>query len=308
MTGIEGLIGVACIREAELVVVATAGSSSLFALVEAIKKKKTIALANKEPMVMAGEIITQLARKHKVSINPIDSEHSAIFQCLVCRDRQELKKIYLTASGGPFYRRSAKSFKNIKAKDALNHPRWKMGRKITIDSATMMNKGLEIIEARWLFNVPVENIEVIIHPQAIIHSMVEFIDGSIIAQMGITDMRLPILYAMTYPKRIDSRLGRVDFNAIKTLSFIKPDLKKFPCLKIALQAAKSGGIKPAVLNAANEELVEMFLKEKIGFMQIAQSLKKIINNCKNIQQPTLKQIISADLWARKEAKKIAGNN
>lgn len=303
-TGSEGLITVAGFKQADISVIATSGSSGLFALLEAIKRKKTIALANKEPMVMAGEIITTLARKNNVRIIPIDSEHSAILQCLNAGRRKELKKIYLTASGGPFYKLNKASFKNIKRGDALNHPRWKMGKKITIDSATMMNKGLEVIEAKWLFQVPVEAIEVLIHPEAIIHSMVEFIDGTIIAQLGVTDMRLPIQYALTYPERVASRLDGVDFNRVKTLTFAKPDMRKFPCLEIARVASGDGGIKPAVLNAANEVLVDMFLREKIKFIQIPEYLSRVINKCKNIKKPTLDEIIAADYWARKETEQL----
>lgn len=303
LIGREGLKDIACLPATEILVVATSGSSSLIAVLEAIKRKKIIALANKEPMVMAGEIISRLVKQYQTKIIPIDSEHSAVFQCLQGRDKAELKKIYLTASGGPFYCCRG-SLKNISPAVALKHPRWNMGKKVTIDSATMMNKGLEIMEARWLFDLPVDKIEVLIHPEAIIHSMIELTDGAIIAQLGVTDMRLPIQYALTYPRRANSDRLALDFSRVKALTFARPDSKRFPCLKIAREAAMAGGVMPAVLNAANEVLVDKFLKRDIKFTQIAEYLEKILKNYKNIAHPDLEQILAADCWAREETQRL----
>ena len=253
LTGEDALS--ACLEEdaSDLVVNALVGAVGLMPTLKAIEKKKKIALANKETLVMAGEIVTSEAKKHGVSIIPVDSEHSAIFQCLAGEDSKTIERIVLTGSGGPFLTRAKKDFKSITVDEALSHPNWSMGKKITIDSATLMNKGLEVIEARWLFQVPLEKIEIIIHPQSIIHSMVVFIDGSVKAQLGVPDMKLPIQYALFYPERRPSSFERLDFTKIRELSFYKTDPDKFPSLKLAAEALQKGGTLPAVLNGANEE-------------------------------------------------------
>ncbi|MDP3143657.1 MAG: 1-deoxy-D-xylulose-5-phosphate reductoisomerase [Candidatus Omnitrophota bacterium] len=302
--GQEGISRVAALRDADIVVIATSGSSALKPLLTAIRAGKTIALANKEALVMAGALVMAEARKYGARIIPVDSEQSAIFQCLMDRDKKEIKKIYLTASGGPFVSVSRNRLAKVSVKEVLNHPRWKMGRKITVDSATMMNKGLEVIEAMWLFKVAAGDIEVLIHQQAIIHSMVEFIDGSIIAQMGITDMRLPIQYALTYPERKKSKLPSLDFVKLKQLTFAKPDFNKFPCLKLAYEAAYKGGSLPCVMNAANEEAVGAFLNKDLKFMDIHSIIKKVMHKHKPINKPNLEQILHLDGWARQEARSL----
>ncbi|MBU0503379.1 MAG: 1-deoxy-D-xylulose-5-phosphate reductoisomerase [Candidatus Omnitrophota bacterium] len=286
------------------VLLAISGSACLLPLLKAIDKGKEIALANKEALVMAGPMIMRKALEKKIRIIPIDSEQSAIWQCLDGRDKQELKNIYLTASGGPFRELNRIEFKGISVKDTLRHPRWQMGRKITVDSATLMNKGLEILEAMYLFNVPVEKIKVLVHPEAIIHSMVEFIDGVVMAQLSVTDMRIPIQYALTYPKRLSGEAGRVDFYKLRRMNFDKPDLKKFPCLGLAYLAAKEKGTVPAVLNAGNEISVDEFLKGNLKFINIPKVIEKVISRHKKIRDPNLEQILRADNWARQEAHRI----
>lgn len=302
----SGLNKMVASKNAEMVVMAISGSSALDSLLEAIRHRKTVALANKEALVMAGSIIMQEAKKHKTKIVPIDSEQSAIFQCLQNRNKNELKKIYLTASGGPLSDVQIQRFKNISVKEVLNHPRWKMGKKVTVDSATLMNKGLELIEAMWLFDVDVDKIEILIHKEAIIHSMVEFIDGTIIAQLGITDMKLPIQYALTYPERWKGNLKNLDFGKMN-LTFKKPDLDKFPCLKLSYQAAKLKGTATCVLNAANEEAVKAFLEKKIGYLDIYRIIKTVLSKHKLIKNPNLEQIILADTWARQQAENLILN-
>jgi 1-deoxy-D-xylulose-5-phosphate reductoisomerase len=300
----DGFSRVAGLKDADIVVIATSGASALKPLLAAIRAGKTIALANKEALVMAGAVIMKAAKKYGARIIPVDSEQSAIFQCLLGRDKNEISKIYLTASGGPLKTLARKEFSRVSLKEVLRHPRWKMGRKITVDSATMMNKGLEVIEAMWLFGVGVEDIKILIHPQAIIHSMVEFIDGSIIAQLAITDMRLPIQYALTYPDRKASRLPSLDLVKLRQLTFEQPDYEKFPCLKLAYQAAKKGGSLPCVLNAANEVAVAAFLNHDAGFNDIPQAIKKVMRKHKPVANPGLEEILAADDWARREAKEI----
>lgn len=299
----SGLKNMIASKDIDLVVVAISGSSALEPVLEAIRKRKAVALANKEALVMAGSVIMKEAKKYKTQIIPIDSEQSAIFQCLQDRDKKELKKIYLTASGGPLVDTPSQRLKNISVKEVLRHPRWKMGKKVTVDSATLMNKGLEIIEAMWLFGVDIDKIEVLIHKEAIVHSMVEFIDGSIIAQLGVTDMRLPIQYALTYPSRWKGTLNNLDFNKLN-LTFKKPDFDKFPCLKLAYRAAKLKGTAPCVLNAANEEAVAAFLDRKIGYLDIHRIISAVLSKHEVSKNPSLRQIISADKWARLAAKTL----
>ncbi|MDR2773038.1 MAG: 1-deoxy-D-xylulose-5-phosphate reductoisomerase [Elusimicrobiota bacterium] len=298
--GKEGLEQLVSMKEADTVLAAIVGAACLAPLIKAIESGKTIALANKEVLIMAGYLITSLAKKHSVSILPVDSEHSAIFQCCIGENKSKIKKIILTASGGPFHKPNI-DFSKITLKDALAHPTWKMGKKITIDSATLMNKGLEAIEACVLFDVDIDKIEIVIHPQSIIHSMVEYVDGSIIAQMSKPDMRIPIQYALTYPDRIVSNLSGFDLAKFAKLEFYKPQFNKFPCLKLALKAARSGGTFPAVMNAANETAVKAFLDEKISFVSIAKIISKTMSAHKNTAGKDVETIINADDWARKYA-------
>jgi len=277
LSGIEGLISIAANMDYDIFVGAMVGFAGLAPTVEAIKRGKRIALANKETLVVGGELVTTLSRKYNAEIIPVDSEHSAIYQCLAGEKINQVTKLILTASGGPFLNLDKKEFCNVTVKDALNHPNWKMGNKITIDSASMMNKGLEVIEAKWLFGMPKENIEVVIHPQSIIHSMVEFADGSIKAQLGLPDMRVPIQYALTYPERFPNQYPKTDFKRIKILSFIEPDLEKFECLKLAYDVLNAGGCSPIILNAANEIAVDRFLKGNITFSRIPYIIKKALN-------------------------------
>lgn len=250
---------------------------------------------------MAGEILMQVVKKNKGMIIPVDSEHSAIFQCLHKERKDSLRRIYLTGTGGPFRNFSKEDLKKVNLKMALKHPKWKMGKKITIDSATLMNKGLELIEARWLFDVPSKNIEIVIHPEALIHSMVEFCDRSILAQLGVTDMRLPIQYALDYPNRTANKLKSPDFFGLKALTFLKPDLNNFPCLQIAKKVAELGGSAGCVMNAANEVAVEAFLNEKVNFLKIPDVISMVLEKHKFIKHPNLDEIFSLDKWARREA-------
>jgi 1-deoxy-D-xylulose-5-phosphate reductoisomerase len=277
LSGIEGLISIAANMDYDIFVGAMVGFAGLAPTVEALKRGKRIALANKETLVVGGELVTSLSRKYNAEIIPVDSEHSAIYQCLAGEKISQAAKLILTASGGPFLNLDKKEFRNVTVKDALNHPNWKMGNKITIDSASMMNKGLEVIEAKWLFGMPKENIEVVIHPQSIIHSMVEFADGSIKAQLGLPDMRLPIQYALAYPERFPNQYPKTDFKKIKNLSFIEPDLEKFECLKLAYDVLNAGGCSPIILNAANEIAVDRFLKGNITFSRIPYIIKKALD-------------------------------
>ncbi len=296
----EGLKRIISQKETDIIVLAISGSAALLPLLEAVKAGKTVALANKEALVMAGSIIMKLAKKTGAKIIPVDSEQSAIFQCLNGRDRNDLKKIYLTASGGPLRTVAKSRFSRLSVRDILRHPRWKMGRKVTVDSATLMNKGLEVIEAMWLFDLKPEQIEVVIHKEAIIHSMVEFIDGTVLAQLGVTDMRLPIQYALTYPERRFCDLADLDLIKLGQLSFEKPDFKKFPCLELAFMAAKENGSIPCVLNAANEVCVKAFLEQEIKFSQISTVVEKVLARHKKISNPDLGEIISSDEWAKGE--------
>lgn len=299
--GESGLIKVACQKEVDLVICAVVGAIGLIPLLEAIKAKKQIGLANKEALVMAGKIVMNLATENGVRILPLDSEHNAIFQCLEGKNQNTIKKIILTGSGGPFRKRE--DLESITPRETLKHPTWQMGEKITVDSATLMNKGLEVIEAHYLFGLPVEKIRVVIHPQSIIHSLVEFLDGSILAQMSVTDMRIPIAYSLSYPERFENILSSLDLVQIKQLTFEEPDLEKFPCLAYGYEAGKKGGTLPTVLNAANEVVVKRFLNKEIKFTDIHKIIKKVMDKHQIIDNPTLEEILAADNWARKEAKK-----
>jgi len=307
LCGEEGLLACAEATDAETVVTAVVGFLGVKPTLHAIKKGKRIALANKETMVAAGHLVQQLASTHKAMIVPVDSEHSAIFQSLegsILRGRSpaEIDRILLTGSGGPFRTWTTEAMAKATLADALKHPNWSMGAKITIDSATLMNKGLEIIEARWLFKVPESKIKVVIHPQSILHSAVEFVDGSIVGQMGKPDMRLPIHYAIFYPERIaSSRVPRLDLSSIGQLTFEEPDLQRFPCLQLAKEVASSDDSKACVLNAANEIAVDSFLKGQIGFNDIARIIARVLGEHKPIKAPCLEDILDADQWGRRQA-------
>jgi 1-deoxy-D-xylulose-5-phosphate reductoisomerase len=303
--GRDGLIAVASHPDVDLVLCASSGTEALEAVLAAIALGKTIALANKEVLVMAGAIVTEAAARHGVAILPVDSEHNAIHQCLHGRRAGELKRLVLTASGGPFRGRSASELSGVSAADALNHPTWRMGRKITIDSATLMNKGLEIIEARWLFGVPATQIDVVIHPQSVVHSMVELIDGSFIAQLGVTDMRLPIQYAFSYPDRWVAPLPALDLARAGRLDFDSPDTSAFPCLSLARRALEDERRLPVVLNAANEVAVSQFLEGRVGFMAIPEIIERTMGAQRFGDLATLESVRAADLWAREYAADLA---
>ncbi len=291
--------------EVDFVIVATSGKAGLSPTLAALKAGKTVALADKEVLVMAGEIIVREASIREAQILPIDSEHSAIWQCLQGEENKP-HRLFLTASGGPFYHYSQSQLAAVTPEQALQHPVWKMGRKVTIDSATLMNKGLEVIEAHWLFSFPFDSIEILIHPQSIVHSMVEFIDGSLKAQLSWPDMRLPIQYALSYPQRwTNSELPRLDWDKINSLNFESVDYDKFPCLKLAVDAGKSGGTFPAVLCATDEVAVELFLSHKISFPDIAKIVHKTLEQHRNISQPSLEEILAADNWAREYATRLS---
>lgn len=305
--GEDGLIKIATLPEVNLVLNAIVGFAGLIPTIKAIEAKKDIALANKETLVVAGHIISNLVNKYGVKLLPVDSEHSAIFQALNGEDDKAIKRILLTASGGSFRDKTRDELVGVSVKDALNHPNWSMGAKITIDSATMFNKGLEVIEAKWLFNVEYDQIEVLIHPQSIVHSMVEFCDTSIIAQLGNPDMRLPIQYALTYPSRdclINS--SSLDFTTLKTLTFDKPDFNRFKALKLAYDAGKIGGSMPCVLNAANEVAVSAFLSNEIEFLKIEELVEKAIKQHQVIKNPDLDQLLEVDKLTREFVLKQIG--
>ncbi|MCD7855868.1 MAG: 1-deoxy-D-xylulose-5-phosphate reductoisomerase [Clostridiales bacterium] len=302
LCGMEGLIELASFDEADTVLNSLVGNVGLRPTIAAIESGKTLALANKETLVTSGELVMRLVKEKGINLYPVDSEHSAIFQCLQGNSGNKIKKIHLTASGGPF--RGYKSLKDVTLEQALHHPNWDMGKKVTIDSATMMNKGLEVIEAKWLFDVDVDQINVVVHPQSIIHSMVEFEDSAVMAQLGEPDMRLPISYALTYPKRVKNDFPKVDFFEIKNLTFEKPDLKVFKCLAMALSAIKTGGTMPAVLNAANEVAVSRFLKRDIKFFEIGELIEKVINAYTVKYDYTLEDVFEADNWAREYARSL----
>ena len=293
-------------KDVDMVVIATSGIAGLGAVLAAVKAGKTIALANKESLVAAGEIITAAAKKNKARILPVDSEHSAIWQCLN-GEKQPPRRIILTASGGPFLNYTPEQMAGITVAQALAHPSWKMGKKVTIDSATLMNKGLEVIEAHWLFNIPVADVKVLVHPQSIVHSMVEFIDGSVKAQLSFPDMRLPIQYALSYPRRLpNSNLPRLDWDNFSDLVFEQPDIAKFPCLGLALDAGNKGGTYPAVLCAADEVAVDLFLQEKIRFTDIPRIVGQVLEKHNGVSRPSLEDIMAADKWARQTALSLIG--
>jgi len=294
--GYDAIAQVVCLPSVDLVVSAMVGFSGLVPTVAAIKAGKDIALANKETLAAAGKLVVNLAKRHKVSILPVDSEHSAIFQCLHGEVAYNMvEKIILTASGGPFRTKTAEALKHATKEEALRHPSWTMGAKITIDSATMMNKGLEVIEAYWLFDIPAEKIEVLVHPQSVIHSMVQFIDGTVKAQLGVPDMKAPILYALSYPFRFETDYQRLDFSKYASLTFEKPDLQRFPSLAIAYQALKEGGNRPCVMNAANEAAVEAFLNGRIGFTDIPRWIEQAMQQIGYIANPTLEQLLETHI-------------
>ena len=304
-TGTDGLVAVATHASADIVICASAGTAGLEAVLAAIEAGKTIALANKEVLVMAGELVTEAARRRGVAILPVDSEHNAIHQCLHQRPRSEVRRLVLTASGGPFRDYALDALDGVAPEAALQHPTWQMGRKITIDSATMMNKGLEVIEAHWLFGVSADQIDVVVHPQSIVHSLVELIDGSVIAQLGITDMRLPIQYACSYPERWDGSLPALDLVAAGRLDFLPPAFDRFPCLGLAYRALRAGETHPVVLNAANEVAVGAFLDRKLGFMMIPSVIQQTMEAHTAEPVSTLQAVRRADRWARECALDVA---
>ena len=304
-SGRDGLVAVASHPDADVVLCASSGTEALEAVLAAIAQRKTIALANKEVLVMAGGIVTEAAARHGVAILPVDSEHNAIHQCLHGRTRAEVRRLILTASGGPFRGRSASDLTSVSAADALKHPTWRMGRKITIDSATLMNKGLEVIEAHWLFGVGAGQIDVVIHPQSVVHSMVELTDGSVIAQLGVTDMRLPIQYAFSYPDRWAGPLPPLDLARAGRLDFEVPDTDAFPCLRLAYRALDAGRSLPVVLNAANEIAVALFLAGKLGFTAIAGVIEQTMGAHQPAEVGTLADVRAVDAWAREYAREIA---
>ena len=320
LSGYEGIISVATASKADIVISAMVGIAGLVPTLEAIKSGKDVALANKEVLVTSGSLVMKAAKDAGVKVLPVDGEHSAIFQCLQGCEKKYIHRIILTASGGPFRNKTLEELRNVSPEQALNHPTWKMGRKITIDSSTLMNKGLEVIEARWLFDVDVSKIDVIIHPESIVHSMVELTDGSVLAQLAVTDMRLPIQLALTYPQRMPSQLPRLNLSKVGKLTFQEANMEKFPCLKYAYDAISSGGTMPTVLSGADEVAVEAFLNRQIGFLDISSVIKKTIETRKKIDisseidqtqfetdqnsEPSLQDIISADRWAREYATKI----
>ena len=303
--GLDGYRAAAALPSVDLVVSAMVGSAGLLPTLAAIEAGKPVALANKESLVMAGELVMGAARKKGVSIIPVDSEHSAIFQCLAGNRREDLKQIILTASGGPFLDKPAEELDGVTPEMALRHPRWKMGPKITIDSATLMNKGLEVIEAKWLFDVSLEVIQVMIHPESVVHSMVLYRDGSVIAQLGLPDMRAPIAYALSHPERLPLGLPDPNFVEIGSLTFQEPDTGKFPCLALALEACKTGMTMPAVLSVANEVAVQAFLNSRIGLRRIGDVVEQVMNKHKPVSDPGLSDILEAAEWARHTTEEAA---
>ena len=299
--GSDGLIKLATLPSADIVLIAIVGTAGLQPALAAIRAGKDIAVASKEILVMAGETVLSEARKHGVRVLAVDSEHSAIFQCLDGKPSTSVRKLWLTASGGPFRQTPKADFANITVERALQHPSWVMGRKITIDSATLFNKGLEMIEARWLFDIEMGRVQVVVHPQSVVHSMVEFVDGSILAQLSAPDMCLPIQYALTYPERARNDRVQTNFARLGSLTFEEPDLDRFPSLGLARRAGESGGTMPAVLNAANEMAVEAFCNGRIAFEQISQTVARVMDRHQLVEHPSLDQILSADAWARAEA-------
>lgn len=300
-SGSEGLLRLATLPAADIVLIAIVGTAGLQPALAAIRAGKDIAIASKEILVMAGEIVMREARQHGVRVLAVDSEHSAIFQCLDGKPPSSVRHLWLTASGGPFRTLPKEAFASITVEQALKHPSWVMGRKITIDSATLFNKGLEMIEARWLFDIEMERVGVVVHPQSVVHSMVEFVDGSMLAQLSTPDMCLPIQYALTYPDRVPSARVQTSLAGLGSLTFEEPDPDRFPALSLARRAGEAGGTLPAVLNAANEVAVEAFVNRQISFPQISEMVRRTLERHHPVSHPTLEQILAADAWARKEA-------
>lgn len=296
--GREAVLEAAVFPEADTVVTSLMGFAGLEPTMAALEAKKDIALANKETLVVAGELVMAKAKEMGCAILPVDSEHCALFQCLQGQDRSAVEKLILTASGGPFRGKKADALTQVTKADVLAHPTWNMGQKITVDSASLVNKGLEVIEARWLYDVSYDQIQVVVHPQSIVHSMVQYQDGTVMAQLGCTDMRLPIQYALTYPERVKSAFPRVDFYELAKLTFEKPDMDTFRGLKLAFEAGRTGGTMPCIMNAANEVAVEAFLKGAAGFLDIYTLIEKAMSAGKVEYQPTLEQLLAADQWAR----------
>jgi 1-deoxy-D-xylulose-5-phosphate reductoisomerase len=306
LCGEDCLVKLATMPAADIVLVAIVGTAGLHPALAAIRAGKDLAVASKEILVMAGEIVMREARKHKVKILPVDSEHNAIFQCLEGRKPAEVRRIILTASGGPFRKHSRDALQHVTLEDALKHPTWNMGRKITIDSATLFNKGLEMLEAHWLFGVTMDKVEVVIHPQSIIHSMVEFVDGSTLAQLSMPSMRYPIQYALTYPDRLPNSMEPTNFPKIGQLTFEAPDMDRFPALRLAREAGTRGGTLPAVMNAANEVAVARFMKHQLTFVRIWDVVERTMRAHTVVASPSLDDIVAADAWARREAEKFCG--
>lgn len=304
--GMEGLIKVATIDEVSMVVTSIVGMIGLKPTLMAIEKGKDIALANKETLVVGGEIVKEKIKQHKVKILPVDSEHSAIFQALAGNDKKDIENVILTASGGPFRGKNLDFLKNVTLDDALKHPNWSMGQKITIDSATLMNKGLEVIEAYHLFDVEYDNIQVVVHPESIIHSMIEYVDGSVMAQLGAPDMRLPIQYALNYPRREKRVAKKLDIRKLSSLNFYEPDMETFKCLKLAYEAGKQGGLMPTVLNGANEALVELYLNRKIKFLDIPNNIETVLDKFQTNDKVTLENIIDLDTKVKEYIYKTLG--
>jgi 1-deoxy-D-xylulose-5-phosphate reductoisomerase len=305
LSGLDGLVELAQWPSANFVLSAVVGAVGLRPLIAALRAGRTVALANKEALIMAGELVMAEARRAKTTLLPVDSEHSAIFQCLQGASVKEVRRLILTASGGPFYRYRG-NLSKVTVAQALNHPTWKMGRKITIDSATLMNKGIETIEAAILFGLPIDQVDIIIHPQSIVHSLVDFADGAMLAQLSWPDMCLPIQYALTYPARQAGRLPSLDLAKAKTLEFYKPDFRRFPCLTLAREAARKGRSWPTVLNAADETAVHAFLDGRIRFTDIAKIVEKTLAKHKDAGHQSLESVLETDLWARRQAKEFIG--
>ena len=304
--GVPGLIAAATASDTTMVVAAIVGAAGLVPTVAAIKAGKDIALANKETLVAAGHLVMSLVEEHGVKLYPVDSEHSAVFQSLQGHRNEDVKRIILTASGGPFLNYPLEKLANVSVSDALNHPNWSMGQKITIDSATMMNKGLEIIEARWLFSMPPDRIDVVIHPQSIIHSMVEYVDGCVMAQMGVPDMKAPIAYALSYPGRVTTGVKPLDLTVLTALTFFSPDYIRFPALKLAYRAMQDGESMPAVMNAANEVAVEAFLLGKIKFTEIVEYIEKTMESHTPHTFGNIEEVLLADRWSREKTRELLG--
>ena len=298
--GREGLEEIAA-APADVVLCGIVGAVGLKPVLSAIEAGNAIALANKEPLVMAGRLIMERARAKGITVLPVDSEHNAIFQCLQGHRVEDVQCIHLTASGGPFYGKPRESLIGVTPAQATRHPTWNMGAKISVDSATLMNKGLEVVEAMWLFGLPLEKVEVVIHPQSIVHSLVEFTDGSILAHLGLTNMKFPIQYALTWPDRVPEPMGRLDLTTMRELTFAKPDFSEFPCLAYAMEAARTGGTSPAILNAANESAVDAFCKGQIEFLRISEVVREVMDECAASHDVTLETVLEADALARERA-------